>query len=172
MKPQPNGQSRIIAYGQDSVTGNAKPLIITETALDVNIVSPDPLPVSMDYVPIVSFPEMKTMDGALGQYLETIYGANDGSHSYIYTLDMDSSAAGALYVKFFTELDNYPVLGANPVLQYRLLPGVPRSPVLSAPLDLINGVYIAVQATPGALVANDFLAGVVYINFTWNYSTP
>ncbi len=37
MHTQPNGQTRIVAYGQDATTGNYRPLVIDDGALNVNI---------------------------------------------------------------------------------------------------------------------------------------
>jgi len=167
MHTQNNGQTRIIAYGIDPATGNYVPLSIQNGALSVVITSPIPLPVSMPYTPPVNYPRSVEID-LMSDERFTVADDATKTHTAIFTLDILSTCALTLYAKIFAGQTNYPIIGTPPTLQYLITPNVPYQPTLSAPLYLDEQVYMYFQTTPGALTAETFQAGTVYVNLTFN----
>lgn len=144
MHTEPSGQSRIVVLGIDIETGYQVPLKVTDNALNVNITSPDPLPVvvvapaqpfSVSVTeelapPYTGLPSWNRLNSGSG--LVSIY--NGAELVYINEIDISSTSTGgawlALYDQVVTNFVNTPA----PLLVYYIPPGTARSISIGVPM--------------------------------------
>lgn len=181
MHTQSNGQSRIIAYGVNPVSGNYIPLsanadgsqnvtIVSPIPLPVEIQSPVPLPVSVERVVSQTISFAFNPGGVSATWI--VYP--DGLRNVrVSSLIFSSTNGGVTFAKLFLARNALPSVGMPPDLQYRV--GANANAIITQgdAMVLQGGMYVTVESAVGNFAGTGISgSGAVIMNLIYDVVEP